>query len=111
MGHEVWKALGKETYTLAFVAAEGQAGTPWREPWKLGPVQPGSLEGLLVAAGHTNAVVDFRRLDASGAWLRQKLTSRPLGHSDMTADWTNVFDGVVFTRTMFPSTLAKRVKD
>src|SRR5262249_22192556 len=28
MGHEVWKALGRETYTLAFVAAEGEAGTP-----------------------------------------------------------------------------------
>jgi erythromycin esterase len=110
MGHEVWKALGKETYTLAFVAAEGQAGRPWDKPWKLQPVEAGSLEGLLVAAGFTNAVVDFRHLDGSGAWLRQKLTSRPLGHSDMAADWTNVFDGVVFTRTMFPSTLAKRAK-
>jgi erythromycin esterase len=110
MGHEVWKALGKETYTLAFVAAEGEAGLPWGKPWKLGPVQPGSLEGLLLAAGHTNAIVDFRRLDKSGGWLRQKLTARPLGHSDMAADWTNVFDGVVFTRAMFPSTLTERAK-
>jgi erythromycin esterase len=110
MGHEVWKALGKETYTLAFVAAEGEAGTPWGKPWQLAQVQPGSLEGLLLAAGHTNAIVDFRQLDKSGGWLRQKLTARPLGHSDMAADWTNVFDGIVFTRTMFPSTLTKRAK-
>jgi hypothetical protein len=35
---------------------------------------------------------------------------RVLSHSDMAADCTNVFDGVVFTRTMFPSTLTKRAK-
>jgi erythromycin esterase len=110
MGHEVYKALSKETYTLAFVAAEGEAGVPWGKSWKLDPVQPGSLESLLIAAGHTNAIVDFRGLDESGRWLRKKLTARPLGHSDMTADWTNVFDGVVFTRTMFPSTLAKHAR-
>jgi erythromycin esterase len=110
MGHEAYKALGKETYTLAFVAAAGEAGVPWGKPWKLDPVPPGSLESLLVEAGQTNAIVDFRRLDDSGRWLSQKHTSRPLGHGDMDADWTNVFDGVVFTRTMFPSTLTKRAK-
>jgi erythromycin esterase len=110
MGQGVWNALGKETYTLAFVAAQGEAGLPWGKPWKLNPVAPGSLESLLLDAGHTNAIVDFRRLDDSGRWLAQKLTARPLGHSDMVADWTNVFDGVVFTRTMFPSTLTKRAK-
>jgi erythromycin esterase len=110
MGHEVWKALGKETYTLAFIAAEGKAGVPWGTPWKLGPVDGDSLEGLCVAAGQTNAIVDFRNLDDSGAWLRKELKSRPLGHTDMVADWTNVFDGVVFTRTMYPSTLAKRAR-
>jgi erythromycin esterase len=110
MGHEVWKALGKETYTLAFVAAEGKAGLPWGKPWKLTPVPPGSLESLLVDAGHTNAIVDFRRLDESGRWLNQKLTARPLAHSDMEADWPTVFDGVVSTRTMFPSTMTKRAK-
>jgi erythromycin esterase len=110
MGHEVWKALGKETYTLAFVAAEGEAGLPWSKPWKLLPVERDSLEGMLVAAGFTNALVDYRHLDASGSWLKQKLISRPLGHGDMKADWTNVFDGVVFTRTMFPSTMIKPAK-
>jgi erythromycin esterase len=110
MGHEVWKALGRETYTLAFVAAEGEAGTPWGKPWKLEPAGRGSLEGLLVAAGSTNAVVDFRHLDESGSWLRQELTARPLGHSDMVADWPKVFDGIVFNRTMFPSTLTKHAK-
>jgi erythromycin esterase len=108
MGHDVWKALGKETYTLAFVAAEGEAGRPGAKPFKLNPAPPDSLESLLVDAGHANAIVDFRQLDDSGRWLRQKLIARPLGYGEMEADWTNVFDGVVFTRTMFPSTMTKR---
>jgi len=110
MGHDVWKALGKETYTLAFIAAEGEAGRPGGKPWKLNSAPPDSLESLLVQAGHANVIVDFRRLDNSGRWLSQKLISRPLGYGDMEADWTNVFDGVVFTRTMFPSTMTKRAK-
>jgi erythromycin esterase len=108
MGDEVWKALGKETYTLAFIAAEGKAGLPWAMPFELQPMTAGSLEDLFYDAEHKFAVVNFRDLDESGAWLRQKLTSRPLGHSDMAANWTEVFDGIVFTRTMYPSTLTKR---
>ena len=50
MGHEAWKELSKETYTLGFIAAEGQAGTFTRAPTKLAPPMPGSLEDLLAAA-------------------------------------------------------------
>ncbi len=108
MGDGVWKELADTTYTLAFVAAEGEAGRFSMPRLKLPPPARGSLEDLLVAAGQSNAIVDFRRLDEGGAWLRQKLPARPLGYSNMVADWTNVFDGIVFTRTMTPSTLAGR---
>jgi len=39
-----------------------------------------------------------------GAPLRRPISMRPLGHAEMIADWTQVLDGVVFTRTMTPST-------
>jgi len=111
MGHEVWKEFAKETYTLAFVAAEGQVGAYGRPPIVLSPPLPGSLEDLLVAAGQENAIVDFRHLDGSGAWLREKLPARPLGISGfMSADWTNIFDGFVFTRVMTPSTPSELAK-
>jgi erythromycin esterase len=108
MGNEVWKVLGKETYTLAFTAADGEAGRGARFHQKLSEVKRGSLEDLFVTAGHTNAILDFRHLDASGAWLRERLASWPMGYEESAADWTNVFDGIVFTHTMYPSTLAKR---
>ena len=32
MGGAAWKVLGKESYTLAFIAAEGEAGNPFGKP-------------------------------------------------------------------------------
>jgi erythromycin esterase len=109
MGHGVWKELGETTYTLGFVAAEGQFGRFGAAPTNLRPLERGSLEDLFAAAGFDNAILDFRKADQSGAWLHEKLPAKFLGYGYMSADWTNVFDGVVFTRTMFPSTLAKRI--
>jgi erythromycin esterase len=110
MGNEVWKELGKMTYTLGFTAAEGKFGRFRGAPVPLPEFERGSLEDFLVVAGQQNAIVDFRHLDDAGSWLRQKLPARPLGYAYMTADWTNVFDGLVFTRTMFPSTLAAHLQ-
>ena len=104
MGHEVRKDLAAETYTLGFTAAEGEFGLPGAKPRKLPPVRDGSLEQFCVAAGLDNAVIDFRHLDASGAWLKEKLLARPLGHGDLTAAWPEHVDGLLFTRKMYPST-------
>ena len=84
----------------------------WSIPVPVGSRWITALAGSVVSLWGEpgDPIVDFRHLDESGAWLRTKLTSRPLGHSDAVADWTNVFDGVVFTRIMYPSTLAKRAK-
>jgi hypothetical protein len=103
MGEGVWKELAEATYTLGFIAAEGETGR-FTTSRKLTPAPQGSLEDLLVAAGLENSIVDFRHLDERGAWLRERIASAPLGYVYATADWTSVFDGVVFTRTMYPST-------
>jgi len=107
MGHHVWKALGEQVYTLGFTAYEGQAGLPWRGPWKIPAAADGSLEALCVAAGLENAIIDFRGLPEQH-WIREPLVSRPLGHAPMRADWTRVVDGMVFNRTMTPSTQRRR---
>jgi hypothetical protein len=60
------------------------------------------------SAGLENAVVDFRNLPSSGAWLREKIVSQPLGYIPMRANWTDVLDGMVFTRVMTLSNLATR---
>ena len=101
MGHVAWQELSTQMYSIAFTAAEGEFKLPWwPEAHKLDPVVPGSLEELLRATGFKYAFVDLRHRDQAGAWLSEQLASRPLGHADSQADWTQVFDGFVFTRTM-----------
>ncbi|HWB10426.1 MAG TPA: erythromycin esterase family protein [Pirellulales bacterium] len=109
MGHVAWRKLSSETYSVAFTAAEGDFKLAWwSEAKKLDPIVPHSLEALLSAAGYEHAFLDFRHRDKDGAWLSQQLASRPLGHADSRADWTQVFDGLVFTRTMTGSDRVKR---
>ncbi len=110
MGDDVWKELGDKTYTLGFIASEGQYGRFGSAPLGVPAARPGSLEDLFSTAVFENAILDFRHLDKSGEWLREKFIATPLGYGAMLADWTNVFDGVVFTRTMVPSALATRIK-
>lgn len=108
MGHEVWKVLGTQTYTVGFTAAEGEyKGWFWDKAWQLEPPAPGSLEDLFVRAGFDNAFLDFRHLGSDGAWLKEKLIARPFGYSNDEANWTDMLDGIVFTKKMFPSTKRK----
>ncbi len=112
MGEEVYKKLGKEIYSLGFLAAEGE--------WKLmqtkeaTPVpapRPGSLDDLLNNAGHANAFVDLKGLPKDH-WLRtSRVVARPLGYADMEALWPEVFDGFLFTKTMTPSVQIELMKD
>jgi len=108
MGNEAWQELSDEMYTVAFTAAEGEFKLPWWDsPRKLDPVVSGSFEDLFSRAGFTYAFLDLRARGDEGRWLSQPLASRPLGHADSEADWTKVFDALVFTRTMTGSDLVK----
>ena len=110
MGHEVFKMLGNQVYTIAFTCAEGEARPSWKNKAAIvEPPIPGSIEDLFVKAGCTNAFLNFHDLGTDGTWLKQKLTSRLLGHADWEANWTDMFDGIVFIKKMFVST--KRSKD
>jgi erythromycin esterase len=109
MGHVAWRELPNEIYSVMFIAAEGEFKLPlWAEARKLDLVVPGSLEELMRASGYKYAFVDFKHRGKEGAWLSEQLASRPLGHADSLADWTKVFDGLVFTRTMTGSDRVKR---
>jgi len=106
LGHDVGRVLGPDAYSVMFLAAEGETKLPWADrPRRLPPPPAGSLDDLFARAGCANAFVDFRQGVAApaGEWLRVRRAARPLGYTPMLADWTEVFDGVVFTKTMFGS--------
>lgn len=104
-GEVAWKTLGEQMYTLGFTAYEGNVGSVFRTapPEPLLEPTAGSLEDLMFRAGLENAFVDFRNPPPGGDWLRQPLISRPLGYTEMKADWTQVMDGMMFTKNMEPS--------
>jgi len=56
------------------------------------------------SAGLENAIIDFRNISAGGEWLKEDLSCRAFGYAPATADWTDVMDGIMFTRVMEPAT-------
>lgn len=105
MGEVAWGELGEAMYTLGFTASEGTIGTPFDpKPEAIAAASPGSLEDLCRRAGLERAIVDLRRPPPGGEWLRQPLASRPLGYVEMRGDWSQVLDGMLYTRVMEPST-------
>lgn len=103
-GHDVCQAIGKDVYSVTFTAAGGEWKLMQFETAnKLRPPRKGSLEELMVDAGLTNAFVDLKAPAAGGEWLKKRLVMRPMGYGDMEAAWPEVFDGVVFTKTMTAS--------
>jgi erythromycin esterase len=102
MGDEAWKDPEKESYSIFFTAAEGEfQDLGMTKPHKLAPLIPGSLEDLLVKAGSQRGFLDLRQRGADGKWLEERLVARVLGDMDHEADWTQVCDGMVFTRKQF----------
>lgn len=108
MGHRVWGRLGTQIYALGFTAYSGSSGWYNQTSRPLSSPPAGSLESLLEEAGLTYALIDFRNPPAGGEWLRDRISGRPLGYSDMIANWTRHMDGIMFTRTMEPSDMATR---
>jgi erythromycin esterase-like protein len=94
-------------YSIGFTAATGSFGQVGGAPQTIRPPLPESIEAHFAATPFDYAFVDFRRRAAGGEWLTDTY-SRPFGYSDLRGDWTAVFDGMVFTRVMTPSTLAVR---
>ena len=44
-------------------------------------------------------------------WLNSKMTAWPLGYSEMKAIWPLHFDGMMFTKTMYPSVFIQDKKE
>ena len=108
MGEVAWRSLGPRMYSIGFVASEGNAGA-WMQPapHKLEAPAKESLEGLWAATKQDLGFLDLRGQPAD-AWTRKPLLTGPLGYSQMFGNWSDVLDGMVYTRTMVESKKASR---
>ena len=107
MAGDVYAALGTQMYAIGFTAATGTYAPRGQPVQALPALRDGSLEARLQAAGLVNAFLDFRSAPPGGEWLRN-VFARPFFYTDYYGDWSAVFDGIVFTRDMTPSTPATR---
>lgn len=103
MGDYAFDALGKEMYSIMFLAHSGRIGRPWSGAGPLGPPPADSLDDLLHRTGKPYLFLDLKG-QPSDSWLRQPLLARPLGYANMKHIWPTSFDGLVFTDRMYPST-------
>ena len=69
----------------------------------LNPPADNSFEDLCLAVGYRFLFVNLHTLPPAH-WLRSPLKIGLLNYSPIETDWTRQVDGLVFTRTMFPST-------
>lgn len=101
-GDHLYRALGREVYSVMFVAYGGSEGIWWEEPRSLRLPPGGSLEDLLHRTGLPAAFVDLRSLP-SDHWLRQPLVARPLAFEPLRARWSETFDAVFFVDQATPN--------
>lgn len=104
MGELARKAFGKQMYTIAFTAAEGEAGAATGgSNIQVQTAQDESFEALCLRVGHPFLYVDFAKLSQSH-WLGHAMAARPLSYSPIDTAWARQFDGLFFIRRMFPAT-------
>lgn len=105
MGDIVKAALGNQCYSIGFTARDGMGGTVFGSPFEIALPAPGDLEELIHRIGAETLFLDYRQPAPGGLWLSDAIVSRPLGYARIQADWSQVFDAMIYTRTMVPSDL------
>jgi erythromycin esterase-like protein len=108
LGELTHDSLGASMYSIGFTTLRGTAGFArpgtTKKEWDIGASAPGSLESLFDAAGFEYAFLDLRHIAAGGEWLNYPIPARPLGYVVMDGTWPKIFDGLIYTREMTPST-------
>ncbi len=106
MGDIVHRRLGNSVYSVMFTAFKGMVGnTVYGKSWPLAEPPADSLEDCIHQLGNEYVFVDLRSLHLDPShWLHRGISARPLGNSNMRADWAKNADAVIYTETMIPST-------
>lgn len=110
MGSYLDREFGNELYTIGFIAYQGDRGFAMMKGWKVPKPVADSLDALCHETGLPYLYLDLRSADRN-AWISQPLLARPLGYSNVTTRWREVFDGLFFIDTMERSTPLPKEKN
>jgi erythromycin esterase len=106
MGEVAHDSLGSDVYSIGFTAYKGTYGYKGTYDITTLTTPPDdSMEDLFYRTGMVNLFLDFRTKSqvSGGNWLTEDILSRPLGYVYDLANWTEILDGMVYTRFMIPS--------
>lgn len=99
-------------YRIGFTAYEGR----WQwvnNPQYKGSIEPpaaDAIESLFSKTGADNFFLDLKTVSAGkeGRLLRNNNTMRPFGYRSMSLRWPQVFEAIIFNKTMEPATLISK---
>jgi erythromycin esterase len=105
MGDVIWEKFGNKVYNLEFTAYEGNYRNIMNgESIEIPDSDIRSVEYLMYKAGFEYGLLNFRReLKDNGLWLKDRTIMKPLGYTEMEANWPYIMDGVFFIKEMKPS--------
>jgi erythromycin esterase len=103
MGKYLREKLGTQMYSISFTSSSGQYGLPWTRPVDVPQLSTESIEYQFHTSGQNVIFLSYSKLPM-GHWLRHRQVSRTLSHTELRSTWANMFDAVIYIRTMTPST-------
>ena len=104
MGDIVHKSLGNKMYSIVFTGYKGSFRSFNNEgAEEINKPAEESIENILEGLGYENSYIDLRN-PKNPEWLKQKFVSRPLGNNEMEGVWSNITDGIFYTKELKPST-------
>ena len=99
--------LGQKTYIIGFNSYEGMAGRLGGEKYKLEKPMKFGFENW-IDSNRSYAFVDFKKFNRANGDKSAIFNMKALGHISMKLEWTKLFDGIFFIRTMYPCESIKK---
>ncbi len=112
MGTEFTKEpdVDRKTYVMGFTSCAGETGMVGSKPYAVETPPENSFEKW-INESYNYAFTDFRKFNAVNSSRTTEFAMNgsvvEVLHKKYTANWTRIFDGVFFVRTMYPCKLAK----
>jgi erythromycin esterase len=110
MGTWVAEKWRDQTYTIGLYMRWGRAATNGRTVYNVVAPSSGSLASILGHVGEPNLFVDLGITGEGpdGIWVREPITAKTWGQSDVTMILSHQYDGILFIDRVHPPTYLRR---
>jgi erythromycin esterase len=104
MGNVLGKVLKDSMYVLGFTSYKGTAGRIYVDPFKVPKPKKNSIETWMASGKQPFAFVDLKSYRQANPTEKPLFFMKGKFHTNVEAQWTEVFDGAFYLRDMFHCT-------